>query len=347
VLDIQGVVIQDIPAAIREIITVHTSQPHLDKLTITVSAYDSAGKLMNHLNSKDENDLWASFVDVCGAKSITSYDPVSTTIAGRKYPRRENPTKDLHLTMQFLNVKIPTKKSLPNFPRWGTTSVAAVFADVFGFYIPIPLHEALNKAPHGASQNGRIAIVKPQGDVDSRPTPASTRTSFVQTCEIYQAVLEKLQSLKPSGWDQYQKDKSVSPPPRVAPVVVPTHAAEEEKWVPTAHGLSIQWESERKEGEEDKEYIERVKRNQYSRKSKAKKRRASADTPPSVETAEPEPVLRVQIPELPSSPVADADPLPSQLTTALKAALDALTTVPPTPESELLMKHIQEYIARV
>lgn len=261
VLDIAGVTINDIVPAMREIITVMSSQAKLDKIEFHVTAYDRSGKKVGESNSKEKADTWKSFVEVFhDYPTCTNYPPVTTVVKG------ENGKKDQNITMKFMYTKIPKNKNILNFPRWGVTSVAYVFFDVFGFYIPVPLHEALNKAAHGASQNGRIAIVENScDDVDSRPTPASTRTSFVQTCPNYWAVLKSFRANKAAGWDQYIKEPAApAPPPAPEPdapeVVLPK---------------KIYPGDARKEGETDEEHQARIKKNEASRKSKAAKKAGS------------------------------------------------------------------------
>lgn len=295
VLDIAGVTINDIVPAIREIITVMTSQTKLNNIEFRITAYDRSGKKVGESNSKDKADPWKSFVEVFQSyPSCTKYPPVTTTVEGHEVAKKGR-TKDLDITMKFVHAKIPKNKNIPNFPRWGVTSVAYVFFDVFGFYIPVPIHEALDKAVHGASQNGRIAIVDIScDDVDSRPTPSSTRTSFVQTCPNYKAVLKSFRDHKPTGWDQYSKEPAAPAPPSVpdAPEVVPA-----KKSYPG---------DARKEGETDEEYQARLKRNEASRKSKAAKKtgsRRNSDSSQDSSSSPPDVWLPV-VPDLPVSPVA-------------------------------------------
>ena len=305
--DIQGVTIKDLAMATRETICVHTSQGILDRVTIEVKVYDAAGVEVSSMNSKCPTDPWVSFVEECEkSKDCIVSPPISTVISGI-VSVDEVKTSEIKVGLKFMHKKIPAKKSMPNFPRWGVTSMSWCFIEVFGFYIPVPLYEVLGKKQHGSSLNGRIAAVTIEGDLKDRPTPASTRTSFRQDCLVYQELQKRIQGLRPHGWDDWTP-RTPTPPPAPAPLPapVPAPAPQDEEWIETPHGRSIRNEMPRNAGETDKEYVKRIKNNRSSRNSKAKKtsRSSSISSEPAPQTEAVVPPI--QIPALPASPRAPA-----------------------------------------
>jgi hypothetical protein len=193
--------------------------------------------------------------------------------------------------------------------------------DVFGFLIPVPLHTALNQVHHPSSMNRRVAFMFPRGDdVLSRPMPASTRTSFVSTCPIWQACLALFQEQKPSNWVKWEKKSTATPPvvpapapvaPAPAPAPAPAQAPSwEDDRVDTPHGWSFRGEKARNEGESDKDYIKRIKTNRYSREykklgPKKTSRSSSVSSEPPVDTDAVAPLV-IDVPVLPASPKVSA-----------------------------------------
>jgi hypothetical protein len=97
------------------------------------------------------------------------------------------------------------------------------------FVVPIPLAEALGKAPHPASQNGRFAIItitppalstketvgKSRLEIEhlqhkSMITLASSKVTPLASCPIYNEMLNFLRQSKPALWDAFVKSSGAS-----------------------------------------------------------------------------------------------------------------------------------------
>lgn len=302
--NIEGVSLSELSKATREILCVHMCQSTIDSLVVTVSVINKAGELVSSIKSNDTRAPWKAFETVCRDRA-QSKDTLSLVVSGG----RKEGAQDLPIDLEYIRL---TKTTDPNFPRWDVPSTSHLFVEVFGFIIPVPLYTALNRAYHPSSMNRRVAFMTPRSaDVASRPTPASTRTSFLQTCPVWQECLRKFQEVKPSGWVKWAKEDKAMPPPVPDPVPTPDPAPappQGDEWITTPYGQSLRGESERREAEDDKAYLKRIKINRYSRIYKKKTSRSnSVSSGDGAATTVP----AIQIPPEPPIVLLPASPAPT------------------------------------
>ncbi len=128
------------------------------------------------------------------------------------------------IKIEYSRLKPCDKPYYDGLKEYTEKKASAVLVVMHGFVVPIPLPEALGKAAHPASQNGRFAIItitppvlspektagKSALEIEhlhqkSQPTLASSKVTFLGSCPVYQEMLTFLRQMKPSLWDAFVK----------------------------------------------------------------------------------------------------------------------------------------------
>lgn len=269
----KGVTIDGIPTAVQEICCVKMMPDTLESLDITVTVFNEAGAMVGTSNSREHR--WMPFETALTQVS----DRVKTD-----YRVSQPVTEKLNTDTRYLHVSIPKGTPVPGFPRYGVTNLSWTFIGADGFYTAVPTKDTLDRASHASSLSGRVIFAKLSieegADVDSYPTPASTKNSFLGTCPVYRRLLACLNAAKPAGYAVFAKKSATPAPARTtppAPTKVPRGVvAANEQWHETTHGRSIVGESDRKKDEDEKKYLQRIGQNRSSKKSKSKRKEGSS-----------------------------------------------------------------------
>jgi hypothetical protein len=246
---LQGVLLSDLLPILREIICASMRPETLKSLCIHILVEDKSGKVVASSKSTDTRDPWATLEDVLTGpqnkvvtKVLRCGDVVMTAkfVIANKQLYRET-------------IKKATKGGqnrdtiiIPNFPNYGAVASPHAFLSQEGFVVAdIPLDLALALTTHSSnyrymfvdfsldsSSNGPLT----KEDVEKLPTPASTKTGYLQSCPIYVACMAHLRGNKPPGkdWLEWKATAAVhnggAPPPNPKPVPPPkiektTHTA--------------------------------------------------------------------------------------------------------------------------
>lgn len=134
------------------------------------------------------------------------------------------------INVKYLRLTPSSQKYYEGVKEYTDTKACAALVIMNGFVMPIPLPEALGKAVHPASQNGRFAIVtitpvdplvdnvRDLSPLDlerirqlSMPTPASSKVTFLASCPVYQDMLAFIRAGREgSKWDAFVKKGATS-----------------------------------------------------------------------------------------------------------------------------------------
>ena len=186
---IPGISADDLLAVFREIVTVGFDQDILDALCINVSIN---GEIVS--NSLDPK--WDSYETALMKKAgiTVNDDGMKTVLAG-------NVSMDVHKVRHQLG-------SILNFPHYGVrsleTSLGFMFQD--GILIEeLPIYEVVGLASPKTNQMGckafiKVGLVDPTLPETEKPTPASTKTSYIPTCPIYIACRAALVKVRDNKW---------------------------------------------------------------------------------------------------------------------------------------------------
>jgi hypothetical protein len=249
---------EEIVAMIRCILCMSLTPEVLNSLTIRIEVRDEDGDLLKETvppgkptkNGKprkmreprvvglgdSKEDKWKSLVQVIRENPLA--DPVTAT-----------GTLSTHATIQIEYCRLKpcgTKRYYDGLKEYTEKKSSAVLVEMHGFVVPIQLPEALGKAAHPASQNGRFAIITirpptlPPTEASGKsaleiehlhqrtmPTLASSKVTFLGTCPVYQEMINFLRMHKPSHWDAFVKkssdsESSPNPVPDFTPLPDPT-----------------------------------------------------------------------------------------------------------------------------
>lgn len=167
--------------------------------------------------SDSKEDKWKTLVEILLENPAEDYERVDGILES-----------GANIEISYLRLKPCSGKAYYDGLKEYTEKKAnAVLVQMHDFIVPIPLPEALNKAPHPASQNGRFAIIKitPPSLSDavlsgkspleiehinqkSMPTLASSKVTFLPSCPVYQEMIQFLRDSKPARWDAFIKRSS-------------------------------------------------------------------------------------------------------------------------------------------
>jgi len=180
-----------------------------------------APRVVGIADSKEEG--WISILDVLRTNKVGEYAAWDTTMTTGALARAE------HYRLIPSNKKVPVHPYMPNY-----TSAKSQFALFVQdeFITDVALPEALGKAPHGASLNGRYVVVwadRPVNTIvlpnedqlsaedafmqkehirqESIPTLAASKVTFVGP--VYQELIQLVRTGKPAGWDKFEKKSKV------------------------------------------------------------------------------------------------------------------------------------------
>lgn len=272
--DAKAVAMDGIVPAIQEICCVKMMPDTLESLNITVRVVNEAGVVVATSNSKEHR--WIAFE--------TALTQVNEQVM-MDHRISQPVTDQLSTETRYLHVSIPKGSHVPGFPRYGVTNMSWTFIGADGFYTAIPTKDTLDRASHASSLSGRVIFAKLSieegAGVESYPTPASTKNSFLGTCPVYRTLLTCLNASKPAGYAVFSRKASAPAPVRKsapAPAAKPPRGvvASNEQWHETTHGRSIVGESDRKKDEDEKKYLQRIGQNRSSKKSKSKRKEGSS-----------------------------------------------------------------------
>jgi hypothetical protein len=167
--------------------------------------------------SDSKEDKWKTLVEILEANPVEDYDCAEGVLES-----------GANVKISYLRLKpCEGKTYYEGHKEYTEKKASAVLVQMHNFIVPIPLPEALGKAPHPASQNGRFAIIKitPPSLTDtelkgkspleiehihqkSMPTLASSKVTFLPSCPNYQEVIHFLRDSKPARWDAFIKKSS-------------------------------------------------------------------------------------------------------------------------------------------
>lgn len=246
---------EDIVPIIRSVLCMSLTQAVLDSIHIRIEVRNVAGEILReHVNpgkptkagkprkvregrivgvSDSRDDNWKSLVEILEDNQLEEYETVEGVLgSGAKIEVQYTCLKHCEGKTYYDGLKEYTEKK-----------ACAVLVQMHDFIVPIPLPEALGKAPHPASQNGRFVIVKatpatltPEDRVGktqleiehisqkSMMTLASSKVTFLSTCRIYQEMIRFIRENKPAGWDAWKKESPASSPAS-SPARVPAPAS--------------------------------------------------------------------------------------------------------------------------
>ena len=250
----------EIVPLLRSIICMTLTQPILDEMHIHIEVRNEDGELLMEQVRVGKPTK--------SGKPRKMREPRVVGLADSKEERwkslvkiiRENPHDDFPtieaegtlatgatIRVEYSRLKPCEKPYYDGLKEYTEKKANAVLVEMHGFIVPIPLPEALGKAAHPASQNGRFAIITIKPPVltpeqmagksaleiehlhqKSLPTLASSKVTFL-SCPVYQEMLKFLRQMKPSLWDAFVKksgaasdsESSVSSPMSQSSVHIP------------------------------------------------------------------------------------------------------------------------------
>lgn len=161
-------------------------------------------------------DKWVSLLTILRRDTIGGVDVVEGRLSSKA-----------NVVAEFVRLDPEANKKDCNVIReYASKKGNAALIVMHGFVTPVSLPEALGKAPHPSSQNGRFVILTvnpPEVAEDgkspleiehirqqSMPTQASSKVTFLGSCKLYQELLGFLRTEKPEQWDKFIKKDSDS-----------------------------------------------------------------------------------------------------------------------------------------
>ena len=205
---LEGVTLATLAPTLREITCVSTQKATLQGLEISIEVKDKTGATVAKVNSKDAADPWITFKEAVEQRTNTKVWATTTITRG-----------SVRITVSYVEVKgLKKGEFIHGFPHYGAVGAPHAMLAMEGFVVAdMPLHQALDRKEHGSSQNKKYLfatfdLVEGETDVERLPRPASTKTSFVPDCPIYQDCMEQIRNARPPKWADWKKDAPESPP---------------------------------------------------------------------------------------------------------------------------------------
>lgn len=201
---LEGVTLDQVAPILREILCASMNPETLENLHIELRVTNKEGATVAALDSKSPTDRW-----------MTLEEAVLVHPNTRVWAEETIEHEHVVITAKYVEVSKAALKGknafIPNFPHYGTASSPHALLSMEGFVVADPrIHEAMCAKPHPSSQNRKYLFVKfalkpDDTDVDHLPTPASTKTSFLNDCPIYKACMEQVRAKQPAGWLSWKK----------------------------------------------------------------------------------------------------------------------------------------------
>jgi hypothetical protein len=233
---LDGRTTQEVVPILRSILCMSLTPEVLAKLHIHIEVRDTTGTLLREIVppgkptksgkprktrephtvglSDSKDNKWKSLIE------ILRENPLDGLIRETEGTLSSGAT----IKVEYLRLAPSSTKYYEGVREYTDSKASGVLVVMHGFVMPIPLPEALGKAPHPASQNGRFAIVtvtpaEPNiaglSEIDaeikrqeSMPSQASSKVTFLASCPVYQDMLRFIRSEKPASWDAFVKKAS-------------------------------------------------------------------------------------------------------------------------------------------
>jgi len=246
---IPGIGADDLLAVFREIVTVGFDQETLDRLNINVT-------INGELVSNSHDPKWDSYETALMKKAgiTVNDDGMKTVLAG-------NVNMSVHKVRHQLG-------TILNFPHYGVrsleTSLGFMFQD--GILIEeLPIYEVVGLASHKTNQMGckafiKVGLVDPTLPETEKPTPASTKTSYIPTCPVYMACRAALVKVRDNKW--------ITDKPR-KPAMAPTPEEKKAKAKADAEAKKVANEAKKAKAKADAEAKKSVRPSLAARKAEA------------------------------------------------------------------------------